>query len=199
LLKDTVEGGDQSYSAIVTLPHFLAYDITQHFGTFNFGDPQSTMEQYVYALDSIANVIPADEFGNHEDEEGLDGVLSYMASKRTIIEDEIGEAFQEVVNLLSKTQEVIEDLPKVTQHKDANPSNWRLLEMNGKTFIEMIDLETLGPARRGWDEGRMYTLTCLDPEKQGALLDIVNSHTSFEREEAKYIFGELCLSDQLEN
>lgn len=59
----------------------------------------------------------------------------------------------------------MEELDSVA-HKDANPSNWRAVIVNDEISMNFIDLETLGLARPGWDEGRAYVLFSLSDKKR---------------------------------
>lgn len=104
-----------------------------------------------------------------------------------------------IVDLIIRSQKQVEGLPRVIQHKDANPSNWRIVSINARSVVSVIDIETFGLARRGWDKGRVYVQLCLDKTKQDNFLEVLNQHPKFQSDEARVYFWRVTLLDVLEN
>lgn len=182
--------GESKKMIMASFPYFQPYNIEEHFGKFKIVDEESVMRAYLKSLRTIAEVIPASEFaGRKEDEEGLGGTIEMLGKFSDYIKKDTDkivpyESFYEVIE---KTQAGLGEMDFVA-HKDANPSNWRAVLINDKIFINFIDLETLGCARPGWDEGRAFVLFSLDPNKQRLMLEIMKDDQIFQDENTMTYF-----------
>ena len=176
--------------AITLLPDFKRFSIRQHFGEFSLPESKRAFNECLRAFDTLARTVPADTFQDSDDKEAEDAVRSFvMVSAKQLEKDpEIASRMSEILQSIAASQQSVAALPRVVQHRDASPSNWRFTQVNDQSFISFIDLETLGLARRGWDEGRLFTLLCLDSGKQAEFLSAVMNHPSFEDKEAKIYF-----------
>lgn len=175
------------------MPFFDSDNIAQRFGKFELKDDISTFK---CLLDAFEEVLSVSDFSADVDEEKLENVLTMVqkdySSISTFLQGQ-GIELDCVLNLISMSQKHIEGLPRVVQHKDANPSNWRIVNINAKSAVNVIDMETLGLARRGWDEGRVYVQMCLDRTKQENFLEVLNQHPKFQSDEAKIYFWRVVL------
>jgi hypothetical protein len=196
LLKTGLSHGEasQTHVALITLPGFHPYNVAEHFGKFSVSNRTETFSLYLNALDAFSN-LPVDNFPAQPDDEKFEDVSDYIKTIYPSIQRDI-ETVADVdtlVGVFRRTQKHIEPLPRVIQHRDANPSNWRVVQVNEEKYINLIDLETVGLARRGWDEGRLYSLMSLDPQKQQEFKDIVYKHPSFETKESQMYFWRVVL------
>src|SRR3990167_5465034 len=144
------------YVGATRIPNSHAFDTTVHFGAYTDPDPNPSFIEFLAALDSIATTIPAQHF-EEEDEEALSAVLMFVNQAYDLIKEDVENIVgqKELADLFTKSQKYIQDIPRVVQHKDANSSNWRTVKVENKIFVNMLDLETLGVARREWNvEGR---------------------------------------------
>lgn len=194
--KGLTDKKGNEYIALITLPFFDRYNIAQRFGRFELGDHRFAFSCLLGAFDAFEKVLPTNLFSTEADEEELAGVLDMIKTEYSKIENFFREKGIEsscVFDLISKSQRFIEGLPRVVQHKDANPSNWRIITINASSAVNVIDMETLGLARRGWDEGRVYVQMCLDENKQDSFLGVLYQHPKFHSEEAKVYFWRVVL------
>ena len=182
------------YVGVTRIPNFHAFDIAEHFGAYTDPDPNPSFIAFLAALDSIATTIPAQHF-EEEDEEALSAVLMFVNQAYDLIKEDVENIVgqKELADLFTKSQKYIQDIPRVVQHKDANSSNWRTVKVENKIFVNMLDLETLGVARREWDEGRMYSLLCLDEGKQEIFKNLVLDHAAFEDVSQQIYFWRVVL------
>jgi len=182
------------YVGVTRIPDFHAFDIAEHFGAYAISNPKTSFTTFLAAIDSIATTIPTQYF-KEDDEEQLPGVLMFVNQTYGLIKEDIENIVEqkELVDLFTRSQKYIQNIPRVVQHKDANPSNWRTVDTENKTFVNMLDLETLGIARRGWDEGRTYSLLCLDEDKQKIFENLVLDHIAFEDTSQQIYFWRVVL------
>ncbi len=182
--------GGSGELVMASFPYFEPYNIEEHFGRFQVFEEERVMRAYLKSLRTIADVIPASEFeGRREDEEGLIETIEMLGEFASFIEDDTNkvvpyEVFYEIVE---KTQIGLSEVGFVA-HKDANPSNWRAVLINDRIYINYIDLETLGCARPGWDEGRAFVLFSLDPNKQKMILGMMSEEKTFQNKNAMEYF-----------
>ncbi len=169
------------YFAQISLPFFQPFTIEEHFGKFGLFEEKKVLEAYIKGIRTIGEVIPQYEFESHE-EEGVDQTLAMVNTFREYVEDYTKTItpyinFSKIIkdNLIS-----VEGLQLDVSHKDANPSNWRAVTINDKLFINFIDLETLGLAHPGWDEGRTYVLFAMNPERQKLFLELLKEEPAFQ-------------------
>ncbi|MCX7928355.1 MAG: hypothetical protein N2558_01555 [Patescibacteria group bacterium] len=194
-LKDDL---GQEYVAFFRFPLFTPYNILERFGKFKTGnnnDSEKAFRLLLKMFDAFEYLLPTEDFEG-EDEEELKNVLNLLFLDWMQVVDDfqgLGVNFEKIQTLIENSQEVIECLPRVVQHKDANPSNWRIVHINGKDVINVIDMETLGLARRGWDEGRVFVQLSLDSLKQEKFLSILFSHDKFQDPKSRIYFWRVIL------
>lgn len=192
--KVTDQKGGTLYLGISKIPSFHSYDISEHFGDFKLQNLEVNLGTYLDALEEIARTIPVETFSDYDEEE-FAGVLMFLNQSYPLLQKDLENlvSLEELVALFEKSQESVQKLSRVVQHKDANPSNWRAISHNDKTVIAMVDLETLGLARRGWDEGRMYTLLGLDSKKQELFLNLISTRSTFNNADKQTYFWRVVL------
>lgn len=195
ILRGDLQNGHGKYYAMLTLPHFHSYNTIEHFGGFEVHDTPRVLGAYLEAMKHIGKTIPTSEFAASSlDEEREDLVWDMLSSYKGLIEDDYTRG--ELCGLyeqIAASQTKIQNIPREVAHKDANHSNWRPIEVGGKIFIQFIDIDTLGLARPGWDEGRGYAMLALDEEKQDIFLKLLSQDKRFENPDVRLYFWRVVL------
>ncbi len=65
--------------------------------------------------------------------------------------------------------------------------------VNEKIYINFIDLETLGPARPGWDEGRNYVFFAMNSRRQEIFLELLKEEPVFRDEDSMMNFWRVVM------
>ena len=172
----------------VVIPSLLEYDVASQTALLtNVGDfPHLSCVEYfgqsgVYtpyyyaAIHGVARVlrgaVPRGAVGNQVDYEAAQGgrssSIDYLTAGLT------GEEPEDILELLGiagaiaeGTQNDIETLPLFAAHRDPNPNNFLIREKGGKYEVAVVDWETFGLSRVGYDEGRIMSYLALDDDKQ---------------------------------
>jgi thiamine kinase-like enzyme len=90
--------------------------------------------------------------------------------------------FSQIKTLVKKTQTHIELLPRHFSHGDLHNGNWSYHKLHNEDVISLIDMETSGLYRFGWDIGRMYTYLAGYPQDQEGLLEAITESLLSENE-----------------
>jgi len=95
--------------------------------------------------------------------------------------------YEEIEDMVYKTQQVIMGMELKASHRDPNPNNYHIYTSGGKIKVSIIDWATFGLARRGFEEGRFFSYLALSKEKQNIYLDIIKEK-SWTKEEVLYFW-----------
>lgn len=176
----------------IWVPRLLSYHSRSHMATLSYiGDfPNLSASQYFgrwsgYRFDYLTHMnsafqlmrdaLPADAVPNTADyEASVDGTpssITYLASELTrAMPARYHEYFAAIRQMAQASQSHIIDLPQYPCHRDPNPNNYLWLE--DERVFKIVDWETFGMAREGYDEGRLFTYLALNPSAQMAYLQV---------------------------
>lgn len=175
----------------ILVPKLLSYDETNgsarltNIGMFPNLSPEKYFGQWegyngVYfarmnaVFQKIRDMLPVGSIPNSADyeanEDGVPSSIRYVASGISSNMPAIyHERFDEIKQLISASQNTILNLPQYAAHRDPNPNNYCILD--NKT-VGIVDWETFGLARRGYDEARLFTYLALNKQAQDQYLEI---------------------------
>ncbi|MBI5151570.1 MAG: hypothetical protein HZA34_03275 [Candidatus Pacebacteria bacterium] len=161
-------------SSLISLPAFPQH---QHSFTESYGAGTPGYEPYIFptilqAFESIRQCIPSSLFPESLDDDRDEYFLpriqhAYADIPNNVLEDLTEDSFQA---LMQKTSPAL-TLPRLSAHRDAHHQNWNVVTIRNEHHVQLIDLETFGLARPGWDEARIYSRFCLSEQKQDSFLD----------------------------
>lgn len=175
-------------SVSVVVPELLDYDrnlqqgLISRIGNFPiyspceyFGLAKVYGGDYYKSLHEVSEIIrrniPCHEIPNQLDVEaffdGTNQTLVTIENDLKGTEDRgIDNLSENVKEMVLRTQERIIELPLYPSHRDPNPNNYKMVCESGHIYANVIDWETLGLARRGYEEGRFMVCLALDKLKQ---------------------------------
>ncbi len=178
----------QDETVSVLVPRLLSYDeasqtaLLTNVGDFShfscteyFGQSDVYTPHYYAAIHRVAcllrNNIPRSAIANQVDYEAIRGgrasSIDYLSSGLTGKEPKgVLELLDIARAIADRTQADIETLPLRVSHRDPNPNNFLIKERNGKYEVAVVDWETFGLSRIGYDEGRAMSYLALDVKKQ---------------------------------
>lgn len=188
----------------VSIPSLLDYDRHQGLGLLtnvgDFGCPSlseyfGTSQKYTTAYLSmllhsftIVRSLPKPLHLNNQSDydERINSIISslqYLESGITGNEPTTCIAlYERVFDFVNESQEIIENSPLFPSHRDPNPTNFIVDE----SLIKIIDWETFGLSRIGYDEGRLYTYLALNPCLQKKFKSMLTA--KFTRREEVYFW-----------
>lgn len=172
----------------VVVPRLVEYDegaqmgVLTNIGDFRhfscteyFGRSDTYVPSYYAAIHGVARVlravIPSSSVPNGRDYEvaqpGSVPAMGYLRSGLTGNEPaEVGGLLEAVAAINTETQADIAPLPLLAGHLDPNPNNFLVTEQNGSQTVAVVDWETFGVSRTGYDEGRLMSYLALADDKQ---------------------------------
>jgi hypothetical protein len=175
----------------ILVPDLLSYDETNssarltNIGIFPNLSPEKYFGRWegydgVYftrmnaVFQKLRDLLPVDSIPNstdyEADENGVPSSIRYLASGVSSDMPEIyHERFAEIRQLISASQNAILNLPQYAAHRDPNPNNYCIVD--NKT-VGIVDWETFGLARKGYDEARLLTYLALNKQAQDQYLEI---------------------------
>ncbi len=155
------------------LPGFKPMDIRQHFGDDSHYSSQD-YELILSAFQKLRSTIPMVETSFASDYDlNLEGQLHFIANQVNHPRVQNAPFLMQLGNLeekIVKSQGVVDQLKSFVAHRDANVSNITIHEtqLRGKQ-VQMIDWQTIGPAKIGYDEARFALTLSLNPSQQELL------------------------------
>lgn len=164
-----------SHRAVLSyMGDFTQFSPTQYFGSSPVGTPRYTRLVHEVAqlirLNVPREAVPEQfDYENSKDtEEGLE-ISSVTFMTRSLRGHEpavIHDLVREVTAAARQSQPLIDKLPLYAAHRDPNPNNMHVISDGHEVEVALVDWETFGLARVGYDEGRLMSHFALDTAKQ---------------------------------
>jgi hypothetical protein len=183
-----------SLNPSINVPEILAFDERSgsarlsNLGTFPnlsprqyFGEWEGFTQEYLKLMNAIfasIRTLPIDDVPNKNDyEETIQSVPSSVLYIEEGMAPGIPDLhrfqFAKIKDLALKSQSAILDLPLYPAHRDPNPNNYLCYENTPTPRIGIVDWETFGLARKGYDEARLCTYLVLNEPLQQAYLNTI--------------------------
>jgi len=165
IITPLIVASNSEFMAIGRLPEIKPTSVDEHFG-WGADFTQEQIETLVSGLQQLREIIPVSEVGNQDDpEENLEGILAFLSNrndKSEVIEAGLEHQYDALQELYLQSQSVICTSPAYFSHKDVVRGNLAI----GRNSMSLIDWETCGRARVGYDEGRFTVQLCMEPTQQ---------------------------------
>lgn len=136
--------------------------INEHFGQgikYNSAD----FQQFFRGFDHLRKTFAGD---GHNFQSFSGGWERFVEDSRIMIDNKTALNHDKLVSTLQKASLISSDLPNMVAHRDPSWGNIAIVLSDGQRRVGMIDFETMGLQKPGYDEGRMMTHLSLNPRKQ---------------------------------
>jgi len=181
---------DSHQGLISKIGNFSVYSPREYFGLTEIYNTEYYKILYE-VTEIIRNNIPSHEvFSQLDHEIGLEGkskVINTIENDFHGGEDpKIIDLSKKVKKMMGETQDYISDLPLFPGHRDPNPNNYKITHEDEKISVSLVDWETFGLSRRGYEEGRFMACLALDVSKQNDYANFIAGN--FNKNEVIYFW-----------